>query len=74
MEVGQAQPLTGQCVEVGGINLAAIAAEIAVAQIIGHDDQKVRPFGGLAGGTYQAASQRGQRQVLEFHCNYLFYC
>jgi hypothetical protein len=42
VEVGEAQALRGHAVEVGrGDDLLAVAAEIAVAEVIGHDPDEV---------------------------------
>jgi len=49
MEVSKAQSIVGQFVEVWCSNLAAKAAQVAEAQIIGHNDKEVGPFGRVFG-------------------------
>jgi len=49
MEVGEAQSVVGQFVKVRCPDLAAKAAEVAEAQIIGHNDKEVGPFRGIVG-------------------------
>jgi hypothetical protein len=49
MEVGEAQSVVGQFVKIWCPDLAAKAAEVAEAQIIGHDDKEVGPFRGIVG-------------------------
>jgi hypothetical protein len=41
MKIGHTDTLFGHPVQVGGIDLAPIRREIAVAQVIGHDDENV---------------------------------
>jgi len=75
VELGHLDPAVGQGVEVGGGDFAAIAAEVGVAEVVGHDQQDVgavrlRRRGGVAG--LDADGERGHRdqQCRErcFHC------
>ena len=50
MEVGVAQALGGQAVQLGGVDLGAVAAQVGVAEVVGHHHDHV-------GG----ASRRGRR-------------
>jgi hypothetical protein len=49
MEVGKAQSVVGQFVKIRCSDLAAKAAQVAEAQIIGHNDKEVGPFRGIVG-------------------------
>ena len=46
VEVGEFHPLLGHAVQMRGVDFTAVAARIAVAHVIGHDDDEVR-FGSL---------------------------
>ena len=45
-EVGETDAVLCEAVEVGGLNLPAVAAEVGVAEIVGHDDDDIRTFRG----------------------------
>ena len=45
MEVSKAQTIVGQFVKIRCSDLAAKAAQVAEAQVIGHNDKEVWPFG-----------------------------
>jgi hypothetical protein len=44
MEVGKTKAIAGKAVEVRGVYLAPKGAQVGEAQIVGDDDQKIRPF------------------------------
>ena len=43
MEVGQPQPVAGNCIEGGGVDLAAEGADVGEAEVVGDNDEEVRP-------------------------------
>jgi pyocin large subunit-like protein len=51
MKVSEAQTLLCDLVDVGSANLAAEAAHIGEAEIIGNDDKEVGAFGSHVNGT-----------------------
>lgn len=51
MKVGKAQTLLCDLVNVGSANLAAEAAHVGEAEIIGDDDEEVGAFGSHVNGT-----------------------
>jgi hypothetical protein len=42
VELGEAQAASGEFVEVGRFDLAAVAAEVGEAHVVGHDEEEVR--------------------------------
>jgi hypothetical protein len=49
MEISEAQPILGQLVKIWCSDLAAKAAQVAKAQVIGYNDKEVGPFGRVVG-------------------------
>ena len=45
VKLGEAHSVGGEGVEIGGFDLAAVATDVGVAHVVGHDDDDVRPFG-----------------------------
>ena len=45
VEVAEAQAVRGQKIEVGGVDLAAVAAEVGEAHVVRHDEDDVGPWG-----------------------------
>ena len=43
VELGEAQTVLGQLVEVGGLDFTAVAADVGVAHVIHHDEYEVGP-------------------------------
>ena len=41
VELGEAQPVLGQLIEVGGLDLPAIAADVGIPHVIDHDQDDV---------------------------------
>src|SRR5262249_43135291 len=61
VELGEAQAVLGQGVEVGGADLAAVTAEVGVAEVVGEDEKDVGPAGGgWFGGLGPGAGQGGE--------------
>ena len=52
MAVGQVEPLRTETVEVGRVqHLAPQGAQVAAPQVVGQDDDDIRPLGGRLPGT-----------------------
>lgn len=63
VEIGKAKPLGGHAIEMGCPDRrGAVAAEIAVAEVIGEDDDDVGPLGGLSGGDEESAEGQDEEQ------------
>ena len=62
VELREAHAAGGQAVQIRRLDLAAVTAEVGVAQVIGQDQHDVRPLCGenLAGGKRQAEQRGGQ--------------
>ena len=59
VELGEAQAAGGEAVEIGGVNLAAVAAEIAEADVVGENDDDVGTGSGEGSGGKDEA-ERGK--------------
>ncbi len=64
VEVRQTHSLTSQPIQMGSANrLVAVTAQVAVTQVVGVDDHKVRPISGI--GTHpgsKAQSEKGHQK------------
>lgn len=58
MKVGKAQTVFCDLVNVGSANLAAEAAHIGEAEIIGNDDEEVGAFGSHVNGTIGLSQEK----------------
>jgi hypothetical protein len=61
MKVSKAQSIVGQFVKIWCSDLAAKAAQVAEAQIIGHNDKEVGPFGRVVGFIGRLRARHGCR-------------
>jgi hypothetical protein len=59
VELGEAEAFLGERVEVGGADLAAVAAEVAEAHVVGHHDDDVGAAGGLCGAGGEGGGEGG---------------
>ncbi len=59
VEAGEAEPVGGEAVEVRGCDLAAVAAEVGVAEVVGEDEQDA---GACRGSVGLAVGERGEPQ------------
>ncbi|OPZ07452.1 MAG: hypothetical protein BWZ10_02824 [candidate division BRC1 bacterium ADurb.BinA364] len=60
VEAGEAHPALGQAVEVGGFDLAAVAAQVRKPHVIGHDQHDVGPRRRFSAPGKRRARRHGQ--------------
>ena len=64
VEAGETEAVFREGVEVRGLDLAAVAADVGPAQVIGEDDDDVRLFGGVEErGGEQEGGEDGKAEV-----------